>query len=131
MSAEVVSSKDLSTGLSNRILGTSPTSYIKLTLKHDSLKDLTKSVSFSGHVTLKTPAPHNSSTRLFAFYQYLNHHKNLVIDTDVSGSIFDNGSYVVDHFSARGAQTLTKFWEKHLLADEVEELIAQVGNYGE
>lgn len=67
---------------------------------------------------------------LLAFYQFLNHDKNLEISTNVSGSIFDNGSYVVDHFNPRGAKVVTKFWEQHLLKGEAKELLMKVGNYG-
>ncbi|KAI9035663.1 uncharacterized protein KD926_003141 [Aspergillus affinis] len=45
-------------------------------------------------------------------------------------STFDHGSFAVDHYSARGAQTVTRFWEKHILKDEVKSLLAAVGNYG-
>lgn len=47
------------------------------------------------------------------------------------GDLFDNGSYVVDHFSARGgAQTVTDFWEKFILVNGTKELLQEVGNYG-
>lgn len=110
------------------MLGPSSTPYTQMTVRHDSLKDWSKSVSPDGHVSLKLSP---SRTMLFAFYQCLSHHKSLDIESDVSGSIFDNGSYVVDHFSAKGARTVTKFWERHMLVGEMKYLLAHVGNYGE
>jgi hypothetical protein len=40
-----------------------------------------------------------------------------------------NGSYVVDHFSALGAQTTISFWENNPLDAATINLIKQVGNY--
>lgn len=40
-----------------------------------------------------------------------------------------NGSWVVDHFSARGARVITQFWEKHLLVDGTKERLQQVARY--
>lgn len=73
----------------------------------------------------------NKATRhLFAYYQYQDLTKNLDIETNTTGSIFDNGSYVVDHFSVRGAQTTIDFWEKHILDDsETRQLLSEVGKY--
>lgn len=68
--------------------------------------------------------------RLFAYYQYQDLAKNLDIQTNTTGTIFDNGSYTVDHFSSRGAQTTIDFWEKHILNDtEIKQLLSEVGKY--
>ena len=40
-----------------------------------------------------------------------------------------NGSWVVDHFSAEGAQLIIDFWPESLLFDNTPDLIRQVGNY--
>ncbi|ERS95284.1 hypothetical protein HMPREF1624_08161 [Sporothrix schenckii ATCC 58251] len=37
-----------------------------------------------------------------------------------------NGSWTVDHFSARGARVMTDFWEKHLLINGTRERLRQV-----
>ncbi|CAK7218393.1 hypothetical protein SBRCBS47491_003494 [Sporothrix bragantina] len=37
-----------------------------------------------------------------------------------------NGSWIVDHFSAKGARVLTDFWEKHLLGNGTREQLQQV-----
>ncbi|KAL4870683.1 hypothetical protein BDV12DRAFT_195160 [Aspergillus spectabilis] len=45
-------------------------------------------------------------------------------------AIFDNGSYAVDHFDARGAAVICHFREDHILTDEVFGLLAKAGNCG-
>lgn len=68
---------------------------------------------------------------LFAFYQFQDLVKNLDIESNVTGTIFDNGSYTVDHYSARGAETTIDFWENHILDDtEIRSLLSEVGTYG-
>lgn len=107
-------------------------SYTELTLRDGSLREwTTNDIPSSGHVSLKLSRTQETSGRLFAFYQSLTHEKNLDISTHASGTIFDNGSYVVDHFSPKGAHVVSKFWEKHLLKGEVKQLLMQVGNYGQ
>lgn len=131
ISAEVLSSKNISLpGGGTTLFGAAQSSYLQLTLRNGSLTEWTKNVSSSGHVSLQLPTKQSSGHRLFAFYEFLSHEKNLDYTNGQSKTIFDNGSYAVDHFSARGAQTTTKFWEKHILTDEVEELLKKVGNYG-
>ncbi|RYP69486.1 hypothetical protein DL769_005264 [Monosporascus sp. CRB-8-3] len=46
-----------------------------------------------------------------------------------ASTIFDNGSFVVDHFDAKGANVVAKFWEEHMLRDGIPDLLAKVGNY--
>lgn len=131
VSAEVLSTKNISmdTSGTSSFFGTPQTNYLQLTLKNGTLTEWTHKVSSSGHVSLKLPTT-QSSYRLFAFYEVLTHEKNLVYSSEPSKTIRDNGSYVVDHYSSRGAQTTIKFWEKHLLTDEIKELLMDVGNYG-
>ncbi|KAL4783796.1 hypothetical protein BJX76DRAFT_368146 [Aspergillus varians] len=103
--------------------------WTEFTLSQGSLKEHTSQVSSTGRVKLTFPRTKgNSYYRLFAFFQEMNHQKNLHFEPTEEGSIFSNGSLVVDHYSARGAQTVIEFWEKHFLTDEVTELIKQVGN---
>lgn len=129
VSAAVLSTKNISLGTSgSSILGSSQTSYLSLVLKNGTLVDWAQNVSPTGHLSLKLPA--GSSYRLFAFYQYLTHEKNLEYSSGTGETIWDNGSYVVDHYSPRGAQVVTKFWEKYILPNGVKDLLKEVGNYG-
>jgi hypothetical protein len=97
-------------------------------LKNGTLVDWAKDVSSTGHVSLKFPS--ESTHRLFAFYQFLSQEKNLEYSSGTGKTIWDNGSYVVDHYSAKGAQVVAKFWEKYILPEGVKELLMEVGNYG-
>lgn len=104
-------------------------------LSHKSLRDVTDQVDTStGEVQLKFPdAEGNARYRIFAFYQTQPHYNNLRFDNTnliSTDSIFDNGSYVVDHHSVRGAQTVINFWEDHMLDEETLGLIEKAGNYG-
>lgn len=73
----------------------------------------------------------SSRQYLFAFYQFQDLAKNLDIESNVTGTIFDNGSYTVDHYSGRGAQTTKEFWEHYNLDDtEIKSLLSEVGTYG-
>lgn len=69
--------------------------------------------------------------RVFAFYQKLSGNKNLHFNAPHNGSIFDMGSYVVDHFDGKGAETIINFWEEHVLIDGIRELVQRAGHYGE
>jgi len=103
----------------------------QIVIQDGSLKDVTTSVSPNGTATFTAPA--NSTGlyyRLFAFYQKRTLNKNLSFASNRSATIWDDGSYNVDHFSSRGAETVTKFWEKYILVDGLEDLLKQVGNYG-
>ncbi|KAJ5754131.1 uncharacterized protein N7511_008284 [Penicillium nucicola] len=129
ISAEVLTSKNhtlASSGVS--LFGTAQTWYLELTLKSGSLMEWTERVSSTGHVSLNLPTA--NSNRLFAFYQLQTYSKNLEYTDSSTKDITANGSFIVDHYSARGAQTITKFWETHLLDSETTELLKEVGNYG-
>jgi len=130
VSAEVLASKNHtlpSTGVS--LLGTPQTWYLELTLQNGSLTEWTNKVSSTGRVSLSL-APVQSSYRLFAFYQFQTHSKNLEHTNLEATDITANGSYIVDHYSTRGAQVITKFWDTQLLDTETLELLKEVGNYG-
>lgn len=128
VSAAVLSTKNISLGTSgSSIFGSSQSSYLSLVVKNGTLVDRTQNVSSTGHLSLKLPA--GSSYRLFAFYQSLTREKNL--DYNGNGeTIWDNGSYVVDHYSPQGAEVVAKFWEKYILPGGVKGLLMEVGNYG-
>jgi hypothetical protein len=130
VSAEVLESKNHSLASSGgSLLGAPQTWYLELTLKNGSLTEWTDEVSSTGHVSLKLPAA-QSSHRLFAFYQLQTYSKNLEYTDSNTKDITANGSFIVDHYSARGAQTITNFWETKLLNRETRELLKEVGNYG-
>lgn len=111
--AEVLSSTNLTLS-GDPTLGVAPSSYLQLVVKHDSLQDLTDKVSADGHASVQL----SFKSRLFAFYQYQTHHQALAVSSNATGTIFDNGSYTVDHYSARGANTVTRFWEEYILTSE-------------
>lgn len=92
--------------------------------------DQTSKVRDDGTVNLHFNTTGGAQYRLFAYYQYQDLVKNLNIEANTTGTIFDNGSYTVDHFSARGAQTTIDFWEKRILNDTgIKELLSEVGKY--
>lgn len=130
VSAEVLSSRNLSNPTSDIPIFENIPNYTEYTLKNASLREWTALVSPSGRLQLNVPAASGRGFRLFAFYQHLTLHKNVPSTTNATTTIFDNGSFAVDHFSARGAQTVTRFWEQHILTEDVKELVRAVGNYG-
>ncbi|PLB53682.1 hypothetical protein P170DRAFT_346874 [Aspergillus steynii IBT 23096] len=131
VSAEVLSTQNIPMPDSSSPLPGGQKSYQQLILRNGTLMDHASQVSSSGHVTLHLPTTSSRSKYwLFAFYQYRTLHKNLQFNASSSKTIFDNGSYVVDHFSSRGARVTTRFWENHILTPRVEQLLREVGNYG-
>ncbi|ETS86460.1 hypothetical protein PFICI_00288 [Pestalotiopsis fici W106-1] len=112
------------------ISGSTNVTYEDLILSADSLTEWTELVSADGVINLTFPvAETGSHYRVFTFYQRLSGHGNLVFDSSVHNSIFDDGSYVVDHYSARGAETVAKFWKEHILQDGIREKLKKVGRY--
>ncbi|CAG8936063.1 unnamed protein product [Penicillium salamii] len=104
----------------------------RLTIETDSLTDHTDKVKLDGTVSLSLiNGSKHGGHHLFAYYQYQDLAKNLDIETNTTGTIFDNGSYTVDHYSSRGAETVKNFWETHILNDtEIVSLLHDVGTYG-
>ncbi|KAH8729876.1 hypothetical protein BGZ61DRAFT_569735 [Ilyonectria robusta] len=112
------------------LVGIQNVTYDEYQLNHKTLKEVTGRVDRQGHVKLSLPkAPNGSHYRVFAFYERLSGHKNLKFDSTRHRTIFDNGSYAVDHFSAQGAAVVGQFWEKYILKGRVPMLLAKVGNY--
>jgi hypothetical protein len=100
-------------------------------LDHTTLTECTDSVDQNGRLTLQLrKATTKTHHRIFAFYERLSGEKNLLFASDRHQTLFDNGSYVVDHFDAKGAAIISGFWEEYMLTDEIAELLHQVGNYG-
>ena len=99
-------------------------------LDHTTLSEITDQVSEEGQLSLSFPTGADCRYRIFAYYQRQPLNKNLRFTNNNMETIWDNGSYVVDHYSARGAQTVIQFWEKNILIDDIKELLMEVGNYG-
>lgn len=76
---------------------TPATNTTQFVLKTDSLVDQTDKVQSDGTVTLHFDTAGGAQYRLFAYYQYRDLVKNLDIESNTTGTIFDNGSYTVDH----------------------------------
>jgi hypothetical protein len=126
-----------STGLVLNIASTS-SGGSTITLSQNSLTDITHLVDSNGNVNVSfTSQQGGVENRIFATYlkheQYPEVQRQDTLVTDVPQSPIttweQNGSYVVDHFSALGAQTTISFWENNLLDAATINLIKQVGNY--
>lgn len=131
VSAIVVSRTNVSFNVTG-VLGVTTVTYEDIVLQNGSLKDITSTISENGSISFDVPEifPHGHEQELFFFYQKLSHNQNVHFESNTTATIWDNGSYVVDHFSAQGAKTVQAFWEEHLLTDKVKSLLRDVGNYG-
>lgn len=108
------------------------------TLAASSLQDVTDEVNDNGHLSISFGSSANGSHyRIFAYYQIQSQYREQASPVNVNASVpqspvtsfVQNGSWVADHFSARGARLITDFWENNLLDDETRQLIDDVGNY--
>ncbi|KAJ0119379.1 hypothetical protein J7T55_013618 [Diaporthe amygdali] len=131
VSAIVVSRTNVTYNVTG-ILGVTKVTYEDLVLQNDSLIDITSMISEKGRLILKAPLnlPYGHDQELFFFYQKLSHNQNVHFASNTTATIWDNGSYVVDHFSAQGARTVQAFWEEYILTDNVKFLLQEVGHYG-
>ncbi|KAK5797798.1 hypothetical protein VI817_004089 [Penicillium citrinum] len=139
VSARVISSSQIKTPASSTF-STSAHNATQLVLQGDTLIEHTNKVNADGtvFVSLRNGTANankyirsNSQHYLFAYYQYQDLAKNLDIESNTTGTIFDNGSYTVDHYSARGAEATKGFWETYILNDiEIRSLLTEVGTYG-
>ncbi|KAL4883580.1 hypothetical protein BJY04DRAFT_226598 [Aspergillus karnatakaensis] len=112
------------------LAGPETIAYSKFTLDHRTLTERTQGVNPDGRVALSFPSPPaGSHYRVFAFYERLAGYKNLVFPSERNTSIFDHGSFAVDHFDAKGAAVVRDFWKDNILNDQVSDLLARVGNY--
>jgi hypothetical protein len=106
------------------------------TLSNASLQDVTDKVGSDGSLNVTFPS---DSTGLhytvFAVYLIQMHYRNEADPTTLVGpetvpqDFIHNGSWTVDHFSARGAKVMTDFWDKYLLVDGTKEALKEVANY--
>lgn len=111
-----------------------------LTLAASSLRDVTDLADkATGHANIDFPTDVNGlEYQVFAYYQnHTNYHEqappwyvNASVPQSPVETFVENGSWVVDHFSATGAQLVIDFWEEYLLVNGTRELIQEVGNYG-
>lgn len=110
----------------------------EITLSASSLADLTTYVDSSGKLTYNfSTTDEGSAYALFAYY--LMHPETREVNSSaVSAAAVpqspienwtQNGSFVVDHFSAAGAQLVIDFWNQSLLGGNTTEAIREVGNY--
>ncbi|WAO90241.1 Hypothetical protein NCS54_00766100 [Fusarium falciforme] len=111
--------------------GASNITYQEYTLKADSLKrHLQGFDENTGHFKISLPrAPTGTHYRIFAFYERLSGYRNLHFESSRHETIFDNGSYAVDHFDRAGAQVVIDFWQQHMLVDGIPELLHKAGRY--
>ncbi|PYI20353.1 secreted protein [Aspergillus violaceofuscus CBS 115571] len=107
-------------------------------LATDSLRDVTGSVSSNGHVEISSSqSATTTESHLFAYYLVHADYREVQSPADVPVAVpqspiktwSQNGSWVVDHFSVKGAQLMASFWQQSLLDEEMRELLHEVGNY--
>ncbi|KAI1366485.1 hypothetical protein F5Y08DRAFT_351412 [Xylaria arbuscula] len=104
--------------------------YDQYVLSSESLTDETAGVAGNGTIQLFFEPTSGKHYRLFAFYEKLTGHKNIEFSSTVDNSIFDEGSYTVDHFDNSGAGVIIDFWKEHILDDGIREQLRRVGHYG-
>ncbi|KAG2170683.1 hypothetical protein VTO58DRAFT_106896 [Aureobasidium pullulans] len=118
---------------------TNETTAIYKTLSQQSMVDVTNKVNTAGRLIYQFPAGSaGESYVVFAYYLvhtgFMEQRSPLSVIPGVPQSpvtsYVQNGSWVVDHFSTKGAKLVTDFWEQHLLNDsDTSQLLTQVGNY--
>ena len=107
-------------------------SYINVLAVNGTLQDHSDNVdATSGRLQVSFASTEGANhTRLFAFYQKLSGNHNLVPAKEDAQTIFEDGAYNVDHFSAQGAQNVAKFWEQYILTNGVQEMLSESGQCG-
>ncbi|KAF2169395.1 hypothetical protein M409DRAFT_20615 [Zasmidium cellare ATCC 36951] len=128
-----------STGLVRRSANIS--SVMTYTLSAESLHDVTDQVAPDGQLALDFTADGTGEQYvIFAYYLvHTQYREQQTPELVVSGkgveqspvtSFVQNGSWVVDHFSRKGAEEMSTFWKTHLLeGGHTSELVRQVGRY--
>lgn len=110
----------------------------RVVLKNSSLTDVTSQVDGNGRLSIQFPADSTAAENvIFAYYLQHTRYREVQSPAEVAAAVpqspvtdwRQNGSWAVDHFSKRGAQTVIDFWESELLDANIKELISQVGNY--
>ncbi|OAL46519.1 hypothetical protein IQ07DRAFT_546683 [Pyrenochaeta sp. DS3sAY3a] len=106
-------------------------SYTQLLVKQNTLSVLTEDVMPDGRLSANNSLLNSGeNVWIFAFYQRRSLYRNVRFPNNRSSTIFDNGSFSVDHFSAKGAQHTIAFWEQYILDEEIEPLLKLVGRNG-
>ncbi|KAH8897356.1 secreted protein [Thozetella sp. PMI_491] len=106
------------------------------TLAADSLQDVTQNVTADG--VLQVAFAQNQQgleNVVFAVYLVPSGQRAVESPTQLTGpqtspqSFVQDGSWIVDHFSARGAKVMTDFWETYLLGGGTKERLQQVAEF--
>jgi hypothetical protein len=98
-------------------------------ISYDSISDITDSVGPDGSISFQCSTTSNAVNCIVYASYYILSGLRACIPGDNPQNFVQNGSFVVDHFSARGAKVTTDFLENYVLVDGVRELLQQVGNY--
>lgn len=105
-------------------------SFIQYTsLNQTSFTDLSSLITAEG--TLQwSPRDASESWKVFSFWESYTNQRSCDGGPN-STSVIGNGSWIVDHFSERGASRITDFWDEIFLSDpEIADLVKTVGGYG-
>lgn len=66
-----------------------------------------------------------------AWYERYTNQRSINAGEDPTGFL-QNGSWIVDHFSAAGSQIMTDFFDNYVVPDSEDKvLLSKVGKYGE
>ncbi|KAI7973218.1 hypothetical protein EIK77_004495 [Talaromyces pinophilus] len=85
-------------------------------LEETSAVDLTSLVDEDGRLNWMVPSG-NSSWRIFSFWQEYTNQRSVAGAFNAT-SFIGNGSWTVDHFSKKGAQRVTEFFDDYIIVDE-------------
>jgi len=133
VSVKVVSETNISLSPPPNQFLQSMDSYLKIIVQNGTMQDHTDDVNQSSGA-LDIDFPNGEATdvyRLFAMYQTLTHHHNIIPAEEHPKTMWEDGSYTVDHFDAKGAQVVIDFWEKYILNSSfAKELLSEAGQCG-
>jgi hypothetical protein len=107
---------------------------LQYTLATDSLQDVTDQVTPNGNFEVTFPVGQEGLHNVvYAVYlKRLKVHNQEPPDhlngpQSPAQNFIQNGSWTVDHFSAKGAKVMTDFWENYLLTGGTREALMEVG----
>lgn len=115
-----------------------PSKRTQKTLATESLAVITDKVSAQGHLEMSFDGEiAGRGTEHIVFGVYLVHSgaRAQASPSSLKGpqsrprDFTQDGSFTVDHFSARGAKVMTDFWDTYLLTNGTKEALRKVGNY--
>ncbi|UPK96040.1 hypothetical protein LCI18_006975 [Fusarium solani-melongenae] len=98
----------------------------KVVLDESSLIDLS-SYTKEGYLTWRAPRKHGKYV-IFALYERYTNQRSCSGAADAQNAIA-NGSWITDHFSAKGVALVTNFWEKHLLDKDIRGMLKATGEH--